>query len=514
MANPFKLTFIIGALDKATPIFNKVAKTLKFYNESTTKISKGFESFKNFSKNISKGFTFAKDIFNKIAIPILAGATAFAFLTNKSIETGDSLSKFAERSGLAVDQFFSLQRVAQDSGLEFEEFGSSIETFNKNLGKLKLGKGALNTIVKDAFPTLNKELKNAKTTEEALQKLFATIEKIKDPSKKVALSSAAFGNPKLLSVLDKGTKGLEEMRAAQLALFGSQEKFAKNTAESDDILDSFGATLSATNRKFYAEFLPGLNVVAGAFDDLIKKNTELSAAIGKTFSETLISSIADLKETFADFAVVLYRIKPIATDLAKLFKVFIFITSILGKLLIYLGAYLLSFWAPIKEFFKTVFNFVYDLVSSILGLFKALFTFDLDGIVKNYKAFFATFNDKNNPFKAFSDKKQEQDEGAETIRNNVINSEFFKTIEAADDKNKGIDRSVNPEVVRNFLPVQRPIDNQNNMLAQINPLVKNSITENSVVVKFENVPRGTQIKPQGKSDKVKLEVGYIQELAK
>lgn len=492
----YKLGIVLKATDKVSSVFEKVAGKLGTFQKGFSVVGATFSS-------LATPFSFLYSKFTGLLA--LATGGGLALLTKSTIEAGDSLGKLATKTGFAIDELFSLQRVAKDAGIE--DVDNSLKMFAKNVGQVKFNRGRFDAFLKNTTPALRKQIKEAKTTEQALQAVFATLERIKDPTRRAALASQAFGNADLLPLLENGTAELDKLREAQLALFGSQEKFVSEASKADDAIDAIGATASSVTRKLYAELLPSLTTVGSAFNNLFRSSTQDSSSLGRILNDLVLDAILAMKPAIVFVVREFVKWKPFLSGVANvllfIFKVLVFLAKPVLFVIKLLGT-LISFLQPIADFWTATFTSWVDLFIGLGEVIKSAFTLDLKGIESGVKRIGQALV---NPLKAFNDARInsliEQDLAAAT----VTSSPFFRDAERAKFQNF-VER--NPE-----LALSRPVDVQRQLVKEQRSSEEIATNQTSLLVKFKDVPRGTQIRPEGRqSSNVKYEVGYIPELAR
>ena len=81
--------------------------------------------------------------------------------------------------------------VLAEAGIDQAQADKSLETFNKRLGEMRLGVGAMKKPLEEYSKELSDQIMAAKSSEEAVKILIGAMEKIEDPATKAALASAA-----------------------------------------------------------------------------------------------------------------------------------------------------------------------------------------------------------------------------------------------------------------------------------------------------------------------------------
>lgn len=230
-----------------------------------TGVAKGFVGLGGAVKNVgSEAFALGARMF------ALTGVAGFALwsIVKGAVDAGDKLGEMADRVGLSVDAYASLQHAAAQADVEQEAFNSAMDKFNKNLGEMTVGKGGeFLAFLNKVSPTLAKQVKAAKGTEAALSLMTDAFARIDDPAKSAALASAAFGKSGLQMgrFLHQGSAAIQEQQRRYMELSGSQEDVARGAG----ILDN-------QMRETELAFMGLRNAAAGA---LFPAFTQLGAAL-------------------------------------------------------------------------------------------------------------------------------------------------------------------------------------------------------------------------------------------
>ncbi len=160
------------------------------------------------------------------------------FIT-KQIELGAELAHTSEILGLSVEQLQGFQYAAANAGLGADEANTALRFLNKNLGAAAEGGGdgaatfaKLGVQIKDATG-------NIRPTSDILTDVADGFTKLKSPAEKTATAMSIFGRAgaRMIPLLNKGSKGIEELREEFDALGGGvSEEFVHQAEEGEHSL--------------------------------------------------------------------------------------------------------------------------------------------------------------------------------------------------------------------------------------------------------------------------------------
>lgn len=293
---PFTLKTNIVASDKASKAFNKITHSAARMNEKIIK-SAGFAGtafgrftqkvgnsvrvatvhLNNLNARVNRTFRSMKQGFAAIGIVgVISGIAGKKILdlSNNVAKAGDEAAKNSRRIGFSAEALQELQFAADRSGISAQESLKSFEKLSKNIGDLVANTGSLYTILNKTNPQLLRQLKNAKSNEEAFNLITDAISKLPTDMQKASLAQAAFGRSgqKMLTLIEGGTKGVEALREEARKYGGVISNEAAKASE--DFIDA------QTNMKFA---LKGLTNQIGIA--LMPKIKELSERLTKWIGE-------------------------------------------------------------------------------------------------------------------------------------------------------------------------------------------------------------------------------------
>lgn len=252
---------------------NIVAKYTLKYNDLASKRLRGTAAA---ARAVTKALKLAAVASTAIAVVGVAAAVRYA---NAWAETADEIGKFSKKTGVAVGQISLLRTAMELQGGAADDVQTGIETLNKRIGELRLGTGALYTILNKSNPAFAAQLKGAKTSGEAMELAIGFLAKLENAQDRAAISAALFGRTAGASfdLLTKdGVAALQALNAeiarVRPPLTPEQTKIA--AAYNDQITLAKQAVLSLVDAGSGA-LLPTLTGLAKAFTELVASNREL-----------------------------------------------------------------------------------------------------------------------------------------------------------------------------------------------------------------------------------------------
>ncbi len=242
----FPLSLIVRAVDKASGPIAAMTEKLNLATGPMTGLGKTLGKFGE-ALNLD-GFMKVGGALKGVGAEVFSLVGKFAMLTagagyaaftvlHGAMESGDALKTMAERTGLTVDSYASLGHAANLADIDQESFNSGMDKLNKQLGDMTVGKGGkFLAFLNEISPTFAKQVKGAKTTEEAFFLISDAMKKIPDEQRRATLAAAAFGksNTQFGTFMHQGTKAILEQEQEYMRLAGSQENFANGADDLDN----------------------------------------------------------------------------------------------------------------------------------------------------------------------------------------------------------------------------------------------------------------------------------------
>lgn len=237
-----------------------------------------------------------KEKFFEFAIGIGIGALEVEHLIHQFAD----LAKTAKLIGITVDSLAQFRFAAEQSGVSAEEFDGAIEKFNKNLGQMKTGGGQFLQFLNKVSPALARQIKGAKSNEEAFDLLSDAMKKVKDPTKLALIATQAFGRAgqPLINMMRGGSKAIEEHKKEYLELAGSQEEAAETALHVHHAMGRVSAAADGIKAAIVVGLGPSLEHLADLLKEFLVEHRAEIAAFIKDFGEKLPGRIHDLVHAF------------------------------------------------------------------------------------------------------------------------------------------------------------------------------------------------------------------------
>lgn len=432
-----ELSIVLRTVDKAT------AK-IKAVNDRLDAITKPIRDFKEQLGELREksglddvigGFkgvgSAIAGVLSKLALigGVVAGAVAGMM---SLIDQFDALGDLSDKIGIGADAIAQIRYAAARSGVDVAKLDMGLGNLSKNLGLARAGTGSLAMFLGKVSPALLKQVKAAKSNEEAFALLADAMAKLKDPAKRAALAQQAFGDASLAPLLARGSAGIKELREHYAELAGPQAAAVAAAGEFGDSMDELHATTDGIKAALVEGLAPALKVIVDRLREWFSSHRadvkEWASALGKRLpgaAAALVSAFRKVLDTIRPFVDSTTKLKVIAVALAGVI-VGPLISSIVslgiallttpvgwivaGIAAIAAGAYLIiKHWDGIKEFFADLWNGVKIAFSAFWGFVKDVFLnyTPLGLIIKNWgpiKDFFVGLWDGvKNAFKAVFD---------------------------------------------------------------------------------------------------------------
>lgn len=114
------------------------------------------------------------------------GAGAGLAMMEHSISTAAALEDFAEKTGMSAESIQRWRFAAEEAGVAPEILDGALQKLNLSMGKMRANTGPLTKELAHISPALAKQIKAAKSTEEAMMIALGAISKLTDKSGKLA----------------------------------------------------------------------------------------------------------------------------------------------------------------------------------------------------------------------------------------------------------------------------------------------------------------------------------------
>lgn len=174
-----------------------------------------------------------------------AGAAGLGLLVSKSLDAADKIGKVADRIGISTGALQEYRHAAGLSGVSTESLDKALVSFTKRLGEAQEGTGSLATYLGKSNAALLEQVKNAGSSDRALELLFQGMSNAGSAAERSALAAAAFGRAgsDMTVMVKAGAEGLAAMRqeARDLGLILDDNLIRSSEAANDAIAKVTGA---------------------------------------------------------------------------------------------------------------------------------------------------------------------------------------------------------------------------------------------------------------------------------
>jgi hypothetical protein len=282
----YPLALVIKAIDRASgplrAVASNIAKTAGGVRKGFGDLSKfaGFpklvDGFKGVGASVRSVWKEGSALAARFAALGAVAGVALYGVVKSAVDAGDKLAEMADRVGLGVDVYASLQHAAGQADIEQEAFNAGLDQFSKRLGEAKANGGPLLGFLRKVSPALAAQVKGAKSTEEAFGLMTDAMARIEDPSKRAALASAAFGKSGLQfgNFLHQGSAAIQAQQVEYLRLAGSQEKFARSAGDVDNAIRRTETAFLGLRSAAAGALFPAIAKLAEAVTSFVTKNRE------------------------------------------------------------------------------------------------------------------------------------------------------------------------------------------------------------------------------------------------
>jgi len=220
---------------------------------------------------------------NRMKLGIGVAAVAFAAAVKSVTNFGEELSLISERIGISVEKLSELKFIAEQNGASLQDMTAALEGLSRNALDASNGIG----VAKDAFKTLNIDIKdsqgNLKSAEDLFLEIADSMSQFQDGSTKSALAQKLMttAGAKLIPTLNQGSAGFKELakRGRETGAILTEEAAAAARDFNDTLNELKVATFSLL-REAIMPMLPNLKkLVDFLIDAAIKARTFTSAVL-------------------------------------------------------------------------------------------------------------------------------------------------------------------------------------------------------------------------------------------
>lgn len=289
---------VFTAVDKMSGVVDKMAGSIKNFAK-TNPTMKFFGSVRDGANSI-----FDKIVSLKTAVAglaLVAGAKQLYDQVLGVAELGDEIDKTSKLIGIGSTALQELQFAAMRENVSNETLVNSLQKLNKNVGDLKIGSGSLHTVLKATNPTLEKQLRNVKSNEEAFNLIVKAVNKAPNVFKKAQLAQAAFGKSgqDMLKLIDLGPEGIAKLRkeAQKLGIVLDEGAIAK-AAEFADASDNMNSAITGLKNNIGVGLMPVVQRIVEKITKWATENRELIKAKLAEFADKFAKGLQWIADNF------------------------------------------------------------------------------------------------------------------------------------------------------------------------------------------------------------------------
>jgi hypothetical protein len=280
MARDYEIKTTYRAIDKSTRTIGKIqSSVIKFTSKAAMGMRKLDRANARVRNTVTRGLKIGFAAASGVAIGLYAAI-------NKTADSMDKLAKRARSINFPIEEFQEWRFVAEQSGVTSDVLDKSIQKFTKNVGDAKNKTGSLYTILKKSDRGLLNQLKSTKDSSQAFELLIDKIRKIKDPTLKASIASAAFGRSgiDMVNMANLGTEEIKKLRK-QMRENGVVTEKQANLAEAyNDMMNRVKRTLGGLIVEVLTPLMPIITDLANRFREWAVAN---KAVISDTFKKAL-----------------------------------------------------------------------------------------------------------------------------------------------------------------------------------------------------------------------------------
>ena len=208
-----------------------------------------------------------------VGVAVGAIGAAFVAAAKKTIDFADEIAKTADKVGLSTSALQEL-RVATDlAGISQSELDTALGALSKRIGELRLGTGALKTVLDKSGDSFGSVLSSTTSNEEAFRLIIRRLGSYTNAQDRAALAAAAFGRSAGIALsklrLEDLDQGIEQARKLGLII---DEDLLRNA---EGIKDQFTLASRVIQTQFMEAMLRVMREID--FSSLAKDVAKLTA---------------------------------------------------------------------------------------------------------------------------------------------------------------------------------------------------------------------------------------------
>lgn len=529
-----KLSIVIRAVDQATAKIRAINERLDAVTKPARDFGKALSDLREKSglDKVVDGFkgvgSAIGDLLSKLAVVGAVAGAAVAGLMS-IIDGFDELGDVAERVGVSVDFLAQMRYAAQKSGVEVQKLDMGMRGFGQRLGEARAGVGDMVGFLNKASPALLRQLKAAKSNEEAFDLLASAMAKLEDPAKRAALAQHTLGDSDLAPLFARGAESIKQLRKRYQEMNPEVGEAVKAAGNFGDSMDDLHAATDGIKAALVTGLAPALTDIVKQLREWLQGHRadikEWAESLGKKLPgafEKLKDAFSTVIDVFRPFVDEGWKLKALAVGLAAVI-VGPLISSIVslgiallatpvGWIVAGLAAFglaaaaLIGDWGGVRTFFVDLWDALgekFGVVRDIVAISLAPFIYIPAKIIANWDAITGFFTDLWDGVTGIFKAAWEYIEG---IIDKVKGAVDF-VVDAVDTINPFSGPSVFKTAQTQLTGT--PVSDVTAQVIRNLDAVRAQATQAKVTVDFANAPRGTRVSADPKSTAdVDLSVGY------
>lgn len=285
------IRLLLQAIDQATGVIDKARAAITQVTAATNTQNAAAKQNETIQARLGGVIANNSKTFLVLGAAATAAATAFALLGKHGIDAADELSKFSQKTGVAVETASTLKLAAEEADLSLADLGVAF----KEQAKSALEATKANTAGSVAYQLLGISAEDlAGKLKDPFQLFLATADGLKgveDANLRAAIAQNLFGRSgtQLLPLLKDGRAGIEELQATYADLGATITTQAGEASEHfNDQTKRLNNTIKIAAQQIGLSFLPVLTKV----NDILLNNAKVIQVAAVAFTTLVGAAIA------------------------------------------------------------------------------------------------------------------------------------------------------------------------------------------------------------------------------
>ena len=233
----------------------------------------------------------------------VVGGAGLGLLIKKSLETGDTIAKVADKIGVTTDALQELRFAAEQSGVSADTLDMALQRFSRRLGEAAKGGGELKGILKEYNIDVFNAAGGTRTLTDVLGDLADTIQNASSKQEKLRIAFKAFDSEgaALVNTFSDGEAGIKRFAAEARSLgIILSEDLLRGAEGARDKLTILGKVISTQFTAAILENADAIAKLAQSFTEAIPKIVQTVRSFGEflgLLDRTPIEKIKEIDKT-------------------------------------------------------------------------------------------------------------------------------------------------------------------------------------------------------------------------